>query len=141
MVELEVASGAEAAATLAGDDDGNIARVVGISVADGRAEGDHRVVEQGAVAFLELFHAVEHVGVLLGVPVVDFFILVELAGIVLVVGNRVVPAVDAVKEREIASGHIVAEHEGGDAGGVRPEAEDDEVHHDARVFAVVEAGE
>ena len=132
-------AGLEAGFAAAGDDDRDVSRIVGVAVADRRAEGDHRVVEQAALAFLDVLHPVEHVGILLDVPAVDLLVLVELLAVVAVVGEVVVAAVDAFEEGEIPAGDVVAEHEGRDAGGVRPEGEDHQIHHDPAMLAVVEA--
>src|SRR5262245_27586199 len=50
----EVLPGPESAAGAAGDDDGEVVRVVAIAVAQAGAEEDHRVVEDRAVALLHV---------------------------------------------------------------------------------------
>ena len=68
---------------------------------------------------------------------VDPLVLLELLGVVLVVGDLVVAAADAVEEREVLAADRVAEHEGGDPGRVGPEGEHHEVEHQADVLGVV----
>ena len=134
-----MAAGFELAVGSAGEDDWNVFSGVGVAIADARAEEDHRVVEDVGVAFGEALQCLEKVGELGGVPGVDALVLVELFLVAFVVGDGVVTSADAIKEGEVFSGDGVAKHEGGDAGGVGPEGEGDEVEHEACVLGVVDA--
>ena len=60
-------------------------------------------------------------------PGIDSLVLIQLFFVTFVVGDGVVPAADAVEEREVLSGNGVAKHEGGNAGGISPEGKGNKV--------------
>lgn len=132
-------AGFELAVGASGEDDGNVLGRVGVTVANAGSIKHHGVVEDGRIAFGKALHFLKKVSQLGGVPGVDFLVLIELLLITLVVGDGVVAAADAIEEGEILSGNGVAKHEGGDAGGIGPESERDEVEHEAGVLGVVDA--
>ena len=134
-----MAAGFELAVGTACEDDGDVLGGVGVAIADAGAEEDHGVVEDIGATFGKALHLLEKVGELGAVPGVDTLVLVELFSVALVVGDGVVTAADAIKKGEIFARDGVAKHEGGDAGGVGPEGEGDEVEHEAGVLGVIDA--
>ena len=98
----------EGAATLAGDDDGEVARVVRVAVAHAGAEDDHRVIQQRPLAFADAFQLLDQVGVMLDVPGVDALILREFVRLVFVVRGLVVPAESLAQEAEAAPADRIA---------------------------------
>lgn len=49
----DMSPGVEGTATAAGDEDGEVFVVVSVTVMDAATVGDHRVIEEGAVSFLD----------------------------------------------------------------------------------------
>ena len=98
-----MAAGFELAIGTSCKNDRDVFGGVGISITDAGAKEDHRVVEKVGVPLGDGFHALKHVGVLLGVPGVDLLILVELFAIIFVMGNGVVTSADAIEEGEVLS--------------------------------------
>ena len=132
-------TGFELAVGTAGEDDRDVLGGVGVAIADAGSEKDHGVVEDGGAALGKALHFLKQIGKLGGVPDVDLFVLIKLLRVTLVVGDGVVAAADAIEEGEVLSGNGVAKHEGGDAGGIGPESERDEVEHEAGVLGVVDS--
>lgn len=139
VVGFEVTAGFELAVGTAGQDDRDVLGGVGIAIADAGSEKDHGVVEDVGAALGKTLHFLKQIGKLCGVPGVDLFVLIKLLRVALVVGDGMVASTDAIEEGEVLAGNGVAKHEGGDAGGIGPESERDEVEHEAGVLGVVDS--
>ena len=134
-VVAKVTAGLEGAAGFAGEEDGEVFVVVAVAVADSGAVKNHAVVQKAAISFGDGFEALQDVGDLAGVELVDVADFSLFCGIVLVVGERVMAFVDA-DEAVAFVASFVGEHEGGDARGVGLEGKDHHVSHKADVFFV-----
>jgi len=75
------------------EQDGQVVRVMGVTVLHAAAEHHHRVVEQRAIALLDGLHPLQHIGVLLNEPGVDLLVGLQLLRFVFVVRQFVVRAV------------------------------------------------
>ena len=124
------------AAALAGQQHRQVVVLVAVAVADGAAVGDHAVVEQRAVAFVDRLELAEEVGELLDVVGVDRANLGLQLGLVLVVRDRVMAFVDA-DHRVFLVAAFAAEHERGDARHVGLEGEDQQVADQVEVLGQV----
>lgn len=113
--------------TAAGEDEGEVAEVVGVGVAEVAAEQDHGVVEEVAVAFFFGFEVGEEgvEGVELGAfdesELVDFF------GVLTVVGKIVVVDGDAGDRGDVAA---LADEQGDESGAVGLQSEGKEVEEE-----------
>ncbi len=98
--------GGEGAAGFSREDDRKVARAVGVAVTHAGPEEDHRIVQDVGVPFLQGAEAFKEVGVLGDMPGVDPLVFLQLGRVVLVVGDLVVAALDAVEEGEVPSRNV-----------------------------------
>src|SRR4030095_5942139 len=116
-----MAARGEGGAGPSGQDNGEVMRIVRISIAHAGAEENHAVVEQGSLALTVALKLSQQVGVLFHVPEIDPLVLRPFVGVVLVVRDLMMSAAHAFQEGEVATAYRVAKHKGRDAGRIRPE--------------------
>ena len=121
----------------AGYDHRQIVELVRGTVAQGRAVGDQRIVQHGAaVRFLDLLHALDHVGVLLHVEGIDLRQL-QIAVALLVVRHVVMlhGLIEHALVHQRGVPALGADHEGGNIRDAHLESEQHQVGLQANVFA------
>src|SRR5258706_10609547 len=107
----QVPSGSDCATAFTGEDKRQIMRIVFVAVAHARAEKDHGIVQQCALAFFDGAEFVEEVRVLLDVPRVDPLVFRKFLLVVLVMRSLVVRTAHAWQKRKTLAAYGVSEHE------------------------------
>ena len=134
LAVVEQAAAAEGASAAAGDEDGQLAGIVGVAVEEAGAEDDHAVVEKGAFAFLGVLHFGEGAGEDLHVVFVGLLVHGQTGGIIGVMREFVQGALDAAPVTEVHAGEVVVEHQRGHSGSVHLEGEHEQVEHQIHVI-------
>ena len=132
----QLATGAEAVASLAGDQERQVLRVVSLAVSHVRTEEDDGIVEHAAAGLAHTLQPIEEVGILLDEEGVDLGIHRQGGSPISMVGDRVVIPVDPLEEGHVPGVEAVTEHEGGGTGRIAPEGQRLHVHHQATVGTV-----
>lgn len=133
FAEVVEAAALDGAAASAGEDDGELSRIVRVAVHEAAGEQDHAVFQQGALAFVRGLHLGEELGPEFDLMFVHALIHAEAMLVAGMVGELVDAAADAVEAGEAHVREVVVHHEGGDARAVHLEGEEHDVEHEAQV--------
>ena len=128
------ATALNAASTAAGEDDGELSRIVRVAVEETAGEHDHAVFEQGALTFIRGLHFGERLAPEFHLVLVHALIHVEAVLVIGVMRQFMDAAADAVEAGESHVGKIVIHHERGNAGAVHLEGEHHDVEHEAEML-------
>ncbi len=133
LAEVVEAAALDGAAATAGEDDGELSRIVRIAVHEAAGEQDHAVFEQGTLPFVRGLHLGEELGPEFDLMLIHALIHAQAVLITRVMRQLVDAAADAVEAGEAHVREVIVHHEGGHTGAVHLESEEHDVEHEAQV--------